>query len=340
MAGDEIQVMSDSFVTIRRLLVLALCALVSSSVAVSAGREEAQGEGAEMDRPEGMISIETDEYIFYARESGDRSNEPVLLLHGFPETSAMWTDLQGRLADSGFYSIAPDQRGYSPNARPGKRDAYTIEKLAGDVIAIADALGLERFHLVGHDWGSAVGWTVAANHPDRVISWTAMSVPHPVAFGEAIRNDKAQYTASGYMRLFRWALLPEFFLKIGDYKNLRTVWEEMPERLITEYLNVLTQPGALTAAIDWYRANYASLAKGLFDLGPVSVPTLFIWGRNDPAILEFGVNRNGDYVAGPYTEKRLDAGHWLIQEAYVTVSELIMEHISKNTGMLESTAGR
>jgi len=129
--------------------------------------------------------------VFRARFAGRESaaREPVVLLHGFPETSIMWSSLMGSLADEGYHCFAPDQRGYSPGARPGSVEDYAYPKLVSDITGLTDALGYTRFHLIGHDWGSAVGWALIHQHPDRVRSWTAMSVPHLDAFASATADD-------------------------------------------------------------------------------------------------------------------------------------------------------
>jgi pimeloyl-ACP methyl ester carboxylesterase len=274
-----------------------------------------------------MKNIHTGEYVFRAAISGDPNGSPVILLHGFPETSYMWRDLQALLAENGFYSVAPDQRGYSSEARPKGKRRYALDLLARDVIAVADGLGIEKFHLIGHDWGSAVGWSVAAAYPERVLSWTALSVPHPVAFSTAINTDAAQYEASGYIRMFQWPIIPERALKSRDYARLRAIWDQSTGEEAEAYLSVLSQPGCLTAALNWYRGNYKTLMNGENVVGNVSVPTLFIWGTRDPAILQTGADLNAEYVTGSYTEHFIDAGHWLIQEAFAEVSSLIVEHV-------------
>ena len=274
-------------------------------------------------------SIETDEYIFDVLTLGNDKDPPVILLHGFPETAHMWMDLQSFLAESGFYVIAPNQRGYSPGARPRRVNEYKIEKLMGDILAIADSLNLDTFHLIGHDWSSAVGWGLASEYPERIISWTALSVPHPGAFALAIKNDELQHKASSYMRLFQWPLIPEIFLKSKEYKNLIEIWEETSNEKIELYLSVLSESGAIRGAVNWYRANYKDLIRGNMEFPKVSVPTLFIWGRDDPAILESGAMLNKNYVNGFYSEKFLNAGHWLIDESFDDIARLILNHITQ-----------
>ena len=140
---------------------------------------------------------------FRCREAGPEGGEPVILLHGFPETSHMWLPLMERLAGEGYRCLAPDQRGYSPGARPEGIENYRYQDVAGDVVALADAAGFDRFHLVGHDWGAGCGWVVVALTPGRLLSWTSLSTPHVGAFGRAIRNDPDQANRSQYITFFQ-----------------------------------------------------------------------------------------------------------------------------------------
>ena len=276
-----------------------------------------------------MITINTGTYTFNAVERGDPFDEPVILLHGFPETSYMWRRMQDLLADNGYYTLAPDQRWYSPGARPSAVRDYDIAALAGDVIAIADSRGLESFHLIGHDWGSAVAWYVAWQHPERIRCLTAMSVPHLEAFRIALTTDPLQYEASRYMRLFRWPVLPEIFLRSRNLKNMRAIWEESTDDEVARYVEVFRGRGAVRAALNWYRANYRSLTGSAVALCPVRVPTLFLWGNGDPAILRSGAELNKDYVSRSYSEHFIDAGQWLVQEAFPEVSARILGHLDR-----------
>jgi len=275
-----------------------------------------------------MKEIRAKKYTFHAVVKGDPGHIPVIMLHGFPETSYMWRDLQKELVLEGFFTIAPDQRGYSPGARPSGKKNYSIELLSRDIIDIADVMKIDRFHLIGHDWGSAVGWDLVSRYPERVISWTAMSVPHLAALSNAIVNNDEQIRASRYMRQFQWPVIHELILKTGDYKNLKSIWDQSSPDEVKAYLQVLSQHGALTAAINWYRANYKSLGQTDKFRNRVSTPTLFIWGRNDPAILQNAASGNKSYIDGEYREVFLDSGHWLLQESYVEVSRAIVEMLN------------
>jgi pimeloyl-ACP methyl ester carboxylesterase len=278
--------------------------------------------------------IEANGLVFRARFAGAEgsSSEPVILLHGFPETSIMWANLMERLADEGYRCFAPDQRGYSPGARPEGIDEYAYRRLVSDIVALADDLGYARFHLIGHDWGSAIGWAMLHLHPDRVRSWTAMSVPHMDAFASAIADDPDQRKRSHYMAFFMLPEKPEQSLAADDFAVLRSLWSSTPKEQIQEYVSVFSQPGALTAALNWYRANSALLEKRREGpkFGSVQHPTLLIWGNQDMAIGRVAVEQTAQYMKGPYRLVELDAGHWLAQEEPERVHDEILSHLKSN----------
>ena len=286
--------------------------------------------------PEGYEVLETNGYRFSTRISGNSQNTAVILLHGFPESAQMWTRLMGDLNSQGYYTIAPDQRGYSAGARPLEKEKYQLPALASDVIGIADALGVEKFHLIGHDWGAGVGWQLAADHPGRLLSFTALSVPHIDAYVKAYFEDSAQFVASNYIRQIRTPKLPEFFLARNDYEVLgKHAWSSHSEEEKNAYLNLFSQKHALTCALNWYRANY-ELFVGSTDLGKVSVPSLFIWGNNDPALKRYGAEATEDFVSAYYRFVELDAAHWLVQEKYDEVYDEIITHLRKFDQIVDS----
>jgi pimeloyl-ACP methyl ester carboxylesterase len=268
---------------------------------------------------------------FRCREAG-ASGEPVILLHGFPETSHMWIGLMERLAAEGYRCLAPDQRGYSPGARPEGAAHYRAEMIAADVFALADVWGAERFHLVGHDWGAAAGWAALALHPERVLSWTSLSVPHLVAFSSTIEHDPDQQTRSQYVVFFQQPGTAEALFSANDFAALKGIWTASPPDEVAEYVAVLGEPGALTAALNWYRGAGAARAEGAFayQAPPVTTPTLFIWGNKDQAIGRKAAEANAPYMKAPYTFIELDAGHWLIQEEAAKVTAAILAHLAEN----------
>jgi pimeloyl-ACP methyl ester carboxylesterase len=268
---------------------------------------------------------------FRCREAGPESGEPVILLHGFPETSHMWLPLLERLGDAGYHALAPDQRGYSPRARPEGIENYRYQDIASDVVALADAAGFERFHLVGHDWGAGAGWAAVELYPERIQSWSALSVPHIGAFGAAIRDDADQQQRSTYITFFQEPGVAEAALSANDFAALKNVWSASSDEEKAEYLSVFREPGALTGALNWYRGSQGIDPNAGVTFGEVTTPTLFIWGNADTAIGRVGVEAGHKLMKGPYTFIELDAGHWLIQEQFERVSDAILTHIQANS---------
>ena len=185
---------------------------------------------------------------------------PVLALHGFPQSARSWHAVGERLTGSGVRLVAPDQRGYSPRARPEGVEHYRMDRLVEDALVVADATGLERFHLLGHDWGAQVGWTLCERAPERVLSYTALSVPHPRAFATAYKEDEDQRRASEYIGLFWQHGVAEARLAEDDWARLRRLLEGLPDEEVEHYVARMREPGALTAALSWYRAMESGAA--------------------------------------------------------------------------------
>lgn len=268
---------------------------------------------------------------FRTREAGIPGGEPVLLLHGFPETSHMWVDLLPLLAEAGCHCFAPDQRGYSPGARPEGSENYQTHLLAADVIAIADAVGFtSRFHLIGHDWGAGVGWRTVLPYPDRIQSWTSLSIPHPTSYGRAYRDDPDQQQRSQYITYFQEPGVAEAAMSANDYERLKAIWSKSSPEEREEYIAVFTQPGALTAALNWYRGSFGS-NQNVDEDGDtdVHVPTLTIWGSQDQAVGRSTTETAANYMKDYYRFLEMDAGHWLIQEKFAEVSQEILAHLKQ-----------
>lgn len=277
------------------------------------------------------IKINAGPFTFDCRVAGLPDNEPVVLLHGFPESSCMWVDLLRDISAQGFYCIAPDLRGYSKGARPSGKQQYTIDKLVQDVLDIAEAaVGARKFHLIGHDWGAVIGWKTVHDHPDKILSWTALSIPHYQAFGEAVVNDGEQKRMSRYMKDFQWPLLPEFGIRKKDFALFRSLWRDIPGEQVEQYLAIFRDRGALTAALNYYRANYGLLRSAAERkiLGDIPTPTLFVWGKKDLAVGATGVEKGHAYLKGYYKFLALDAGHWLIHTQYAELQAAILEHLA------------
>ncbi len=276
--------------------------------------------------------IKIENLTFNCRAAGNSNGELVIFMHGFPETSVMWKDLLSDISANGFYSLAPDLRGYSKEACPSGKKHYGINKLVSDVMGIANSIGRSQFHLVGHDWGAAIGWKLVHDFPNSVLSWTAMSVPHLQAFGSALVNDPEQGKMSSYIKSFQWPFLPERMIRKNDFKLFRKLWKNSSQEEIQEYLTVFSHKKQLTAALNYYRSNYKLLKKAAKTqiLGEIKVPTLFIWGNRDPAIGSTAVKEGHKYVKSDYQYLELDAGHWLVQTQYQEVKSAINKHLIRN----------
>jgi pimeloyl-ACP methyl ester carboxylesterase len=214
------------------------------------------------------------------------------------------------LVNAGLRVLAPDQRGYSPGARPPGRSAYLLRELVADVLALLDTVGADTAHVVGHDWGAAVAWALAGRHPDRVASLTALSTPHPAAL-QAAALRSTQGLRSAYMAFFQLPWLPEQIALAGGGHLLESSLRAsgLPAGYARAYTQRMAEPGALTAALGWYRALPASRGYGA---GRVRVPTTYLWGRADPFFAPTAAAGTGAWVTGPYVAQRLDdAGHWL-----------------------------
>jgi len=275
------------------------------------------------------LRISTPAGTFDALADGPPDGRPILFLHGFPEAAAQWEFQLGALGATGCRAVAPDQRGYSPDVRPALVTDYAIEELVGDVLAITDELGWARFDLVGHDWGAAVAWAVAAGHPDRLRTLTVASVPHPTAFAQAIRTDEDQMQRSAYIQVFRQAGSAERRLLADDGNPLRMMFDRrVPRGRVEDYVARLSEPGALTAALNWYRANKLST----MDVDPVEVPTLYVWGTEDVAVGSAAALATEKYVTGPYQFEMLeDISHWVPEEAAARFTPLLMRHLLDHT---------
>lgn len=266
---------------------------------------------------------------YFCRTAGlEQNGELVIFLHGFPESSIIWEKTMTKLASLGYRCLAPDQRGYSDGARPDGFVNYSFKELAADVIGFADLVGCSgKFHLVGHDLGAALGWNIVTLYPQRIQSWTAMSVPHWPAYKWALKNDPVQQQKGAYVNLFMEPNVPEALLADNDYAVLRRLWEGFNQETINDYMRIFSQPEARTAVINWYRGIMK--VQEQIPYGEIETPTAFIWGNEDLAIGRSGVEKSHTYMKGYYDFHELNASHWLTEFNEPEVSEIIINHIQK-----------
>ena len=276
------------------------------------------------------IEIPAGEHTFRARAAGPEAGELVLLLHGFPQTSWSYRHQLAALADAGYRAVAFDQRGYSPGARPEAVEAYAMEHLVSDVLAVADWIGGHTFHLVGHDWGGAVAWQAAGRYPHRLRTLTVLSTPHPSAFAQAFTSGGDQQERSAYVDFFRSPEAEPTFLAddAAGLKNMYAV-TGLSDEDAAPYVEVMRQPGALTGGLNWYRAADLTATEGL---GPISMPTLYIWSTEDPALGREAAEATGQFVEGPYRFEIIEGiGHWVPEHAAERVNDLLLEHLGAPT---------
>ncbi|WP_228988745.1 alpha/beta fold hydrolase [Streptomyces sp. DH8] len=278
-----------------------------------------------------ITSYVRDGLVFDVVDQGPLDGEIVVLLHGFPQTAVSWGVLAPLLHARGYRTLAPDQRGYSPGARPRGRFAYRMSQLVEDVVAlIGTAVPRGRkVHVVGHDWGAAVAWTLAAARPDVVATLTALSIPHPAAFMRALFTSR-QFLKSWYMFAFQVPWLPELLIgRVDPAASPRLTGRlaagQEPERLVRDVEHLVTS-GALTPALNWYRAMPFSTPD---QLKKVAVPTLFVNSDSDPAVGRAGAAHTRGLVTGPYTLHTLTGvGHWIPEQAAHEVAELLRVHLA------------
>lgn len=272
------------------------------------------------------MRVERDGLAFDVREAGPAAGERVLLLHGWPQDATAWDALVPGLVEAGYRTLAPDQRGYSPAARPWGRAAYRLEALVADALAVASRGGAARVHVVGHDWGGAVAWALAAWHPDRVRTLTVLSTPHPQAFRASLLGRQA--LASAYIAFFRLPRLPERVLLARRGAVLRAVLRRsgLPAPAADRYVARMREPGALRCALDWYRALGPSSGA---TVGRIAVPTLYVWGPGDPALARRAALATAAWVGGPYRFEVLGgAGHWLPETEAARLTPLLRDHLA------------
>lgn len=283
-----------------------------------------------------------DGLTFDVADSGPRDGEVVVLLHGWPQDRTAWASVTPHLEAAGMRVLAPDLRGYSPGARPPHHLDYEISELVGDVIALLDEVGATQAHVVGHDWGGALAWAVAARHPDRVRTLTVLSTPSPSGMAHGFRNGD-QARASWYMAFFALPVLPVLFFRFFAQQVLERVGMS-PERAAYDARR-LKEKSSAQGALNWYRAalsptlvwrNRSRPGRPRRSKHREMVPTAFVWGAKDPAFAESSTNhtvnslreRAGERVDLVHTLE-LDTGHWLMETHPETIADVIIERVGR-----------
>jgi pimeloyl-ACP methyl ester carboxylesterase len=281
------------------------------------------------------LEIDANRLTFTARAAGPQQGRGVILLHGFPQTSWCWRAQLSELGDAGYRAVAPDQRGYSAGARPPAVGDYALRHLVADVLALADAMEMDTFDLVGHDWGGMVAWVAAARHPERVRSLSVVSTPHPLALrGALLGGDPEQAGRAVHTEGFRRPDVPERLLLGPDCSGsgLEALYAAsgLGTSHARQYLAVLCRPGALTAALNWYRAVEGNEVT---DLPEVKVPTLYVWSTGDGALGRPAAEASAAFVTGNYTFVVMDGvNHWIPETAPRQLARLLIEHLATAGG--------
>jgi pimeloyl-ACP methyl ester carboxylesterase len=253
------------------------------------------------------------------------SGPAVLLLHGFPDSSLLWRNQVPALVDADRRVIAPDLRGFGESDRPEAVEDYAIRRSVADMVAVLNALDVERADIVGHDWGAGLAWALAAYLPERVGRLVVMSVGHP----NTLRQPSiAQREKAWYQLLFQFTGVAEELIQRDDWKLFREMVGDAVDR--ERYVADLSRPGALTAGLNWYRAN-ATPAQELERTRPfpaVDVPTIGIWSSGDNFLTEDSMLGSREHVTGPWRYERIEgAGHWLQLDAPTQVNALLLEFL-------------
>jgi len=277
--------------------------------------------------------------------AGPEDGEPIIFLHGFPESHRTWRHQLAALSDT-YRVHAPDQRGFADSDKPLGVENYETDKIVADVMALADALGIDRFTLAGHDWGGAVAWTAALMHPFRIVRLIIVNAPHPLVFQKSLIEDEAQREASQYISFFR-SLTAELAIRgmgLETFLDKVLLSHADGSKLSAEdrrhYLDDWSKPGALTSMLNWYRASKMVVPKPgekakapLWTHAPfpkLETPTLVVWGLGDTALLPVQLDGLPDLIADLRLATSPTAGHFITWEEPDTVTGAIREFMAGN----------
>jgi pimeloyl-ACP methyl ester carboxylesterase len=269
--------------------------------------------------------------VFDVSVAGADDAPLVLLLHGFCISRHFWNNQLPALAQAGYFAVAPNQRGYSADARPDPQDfdKYRVDRLIGDVLNIvaASGHGERRFHLVGHDWGGSLAWLIADRYPERLASLTMLSRPHPASFARAMKEDPEQpHRSRHHHELLDPAAGPGLLADDAAWVRDRLARNGVPEAAIALHLSVIGNPPAMEAALAWYRARGER-----HPIGPTKVATLFIWGDADDTVGRVAAEGTGEFIAADYQFAALPGvGHYAADQVPQQVNALLLDHLAKH----------
>ncbi|HEY6469887.1 MAG TPA: alpha/beta hydrolase [Candidatus Dormibacteraeota bacterium] len=262
---------------------------------------------------------------FDALSAGPADGELVLLLHGFPQTGSCWRNALTTLDAAGYHAVAPSQRGYSAGARPEGVDAYRVSELCDDVLAMASTLGATRFHVIGHDWGATVAWALAGDHPETVISLTAVSTPHTAALRQALQGTR-QRVQMAYIPILRLPRVAESLFEAGGGVIAESLLTATGLTTAHAHRDVaaLRKVGP-TGALNWYRALGTEPAHA----EPVEIPVLHIWSDRDPAFTREATELTAEHCTGDYHLLELEGGsHWIPDQHWDDAADVVLEHLA------------
>jgi pimeloyl-ACP methyl ester carboxylesterase len=269
--------------------------------------------------------------VFDVSVAGADDAPLVLLLHGFCVSRHFWDNQLPALAQAGYFSVAPNQRGYAAGARPDPTDFdnYRIDRLIGDALDIVAAVGHggRRFHLVGHDWGGSLSWLIADRYPERLASLTMLSRPHPASFARAMKEDPEQpHRSRHHHELLDPGAGKRLLAENGKWVRDRLMRNGVPEAAIDKHMSVIGNPDAMEAALAWYRARGERQP-----IGPTKVPTLFIWGDADDTVGRTAAEGTGEFIAADYQFAALPGvGHYAADQAPQQVTALLLDHLDRH----------
>jgi pimeloyl-ACP methyl ester carboxylesterase len=271
----------------------------------------------------------------HVRAAGPTDGPLVVLLHGFPEFWYGWRHQIAPLAQAGYRVVVPDQRGYNRSDAPADISAYDLDLLAADVCRLIDAAGHERAHVVGHDWGAMVAWTLAMTRPGRVRRLGILNVPHPRVFRRTLRTNPAQILRSVYALFFQLPALPEWLLGRNDGQGLAWLLRTSSRRDtfsatdVIAYRRAWRRPGRLRGMLNWYRAAFRRAVRGGTPAAPITAPTLVLWGARDVALSQRMAAPSADRCRNGRLVMLDEATHWVQHDAPDAVTGHLLDHLGR-----------